>query len=98
MPITREELQRGRTLDSLTDRLFNFLQQNRGSAFSAEEIAIGVGYIPRDAAQNLGQVIARGLAIGGIRSTLDQWAQQGLIESSGVQDERGVTQTFYAAK
>jgi hypothetical protein len=35
--MTVDQLSRGKIMDSLTDRLLNFVQQNRGNAFTADE-------------------------------------------------------------
>lgn len=99
MPIKRAEMERGRTMDSLTDRLFNFLQQGRGSAFTADEIAVAVGYVPPSKeTDNWLDQISRGYLVGTVGQMLDGWAREGLIDGRLVQGPDGVNRMHYAAK
>lgn len=98
MPISQDELRRGRAFDSLTDRVFAFLEENRGTAFTAEEVAVAVGHVTAEAPQQMVPAIARGLAVGTVQAMLNGWAQNRTVEARGVQDSRGIVQMYYASK
>jgi hypothetical protein len=85
-------------MDSLTDRVFNFLQQHRGDAFTPEEIAVGVGHVPAESPAALIPALARLAAIGSVSSLLASWVREGLIEGRLVQQPAGNAQAYYAAK
>jgi hypothetical protein len=98
MPISRADMERGRTLDSLTDRVLNFLNQGRGSAFTAEEVAVGVGQIPDEPAKNLLEGLARGFAMTPVTSLLGSFAREGVIDARNVELQNGFRQVYYSAK
>ncbi len=97
MPISKEEFERGRTLDSLTDQVYSFLTVAPDQAFTAEEIAVGVGYAPDGRVEGFAAV-GRYLTIANMQTMLNEWAKRGLIESKDVEGADGYRQRYFSAK
>lgn len=96
MPISEEEFRRGRTADSLSQKIWEFLVGNPGQAFTADEVAVGIGQVEeaRPGVFDLG----RGLTVLGISITLNEWVKRGIAESAQVEDQSGFRTFYYRAK
>lgn len=97
-PISLDEMRRGRTLDSLPDRIREFLEQHRGYAFTSEEVAIGIGHVAEETPRGFAESIGRWMATSQIQSILSAWAREEIVDARAVQDSRGWVQTYFAAK
>lgn len=92
MPISEEEFRRGRTADSLTERIWKYFKDQPDQAHSAEEVAEATGQVkPRGPNFDLG----RGLSVLGVQLTLSEWARRGILESRMVQDSSGASTLYY---
>lgn len=98
MPITRAELDRGRTIDSLTDRVYAFLAQNPGTAFTAEDVAVGIGHVSAAQPSSGSAPFSRWLAVVNVQDLLNGWVREGLIVGRNVQNAVGTLETYYSAK
>lgn len=98
MPISRDDLERGRTVDSLTDRILEFLQQSPENAFTAEEIAVAIEHVGEVAAPGLIPMMQRGLAIGQVQNILSSLARDGVVVSRLVEMSNGLRVVHFGAR
>lgn len=85
MPIDSDSFDRGRTTDSLTDRAWEFLSAHPDQAFTAEEVAIEIGHVRREAPSGLIPALMRSAAVLDIQQMLNDWARKNLVEAKDVE-------------
>lgn len=99
LPISVADLRKGQTPDSLSQRVWDVLKSNPGTAFTAEELAEAVGVLkPRTGPTSIVDAIARAMATGNIQGLLARWAQRGIVETSLVEGPSGNKEAYFAAK
>lgn len=99
MPINIEDLERGLTPDSLSQRVWAFLTSNPSQAYTAEEIAEAVGVVKEKGNRALGplEFLARSIAIGNLQGLLNRWVQRSIVVTSLVEGPTGLKESYYAA-
>lgn len=101
MPITRDELNRGRTKDSLEDQVSSFMTRNSSSGYTTEEVAVGIGLLKKDSLTVGTDLVAydtRAEALRQVERVLDDLVDRRKLVRVSVQDKHGYSQTHYGTK
>lgn len=98
MPISKADMLKGKTAESLSVRTLAFLRGNPGNAYTAEEIALGVGEVAPTGGNDLKELLQAMKVMMFKEKTLDPMVTTGILAANRVESKTGHSEIYYSVQ